>query len=247
MKRTELIMGMPVTLEIALVKEADPFDQVFAYFKDVDERFSPYKKTSELSLLNDGKLKEPDYSADMREVLELCSETKRISGGFFDIVKSNGRLDPSGLVKGWAINHAANLLRSMGYDNFCLEAGGDIQTSGQNEDGHPWSIGIRNPFNIEQIVKVVELSDRAIATSGTYIRGEHIYNPLAGYVRPAGIKSLSVIGLNIFEADRFATAAFAMGPDEGLAFISALPEMQAYLIGDDQSVTFTKGFEAYVA
>ena len=129
-----------------------------------------------------------------------------------------GKLDPSGLVKGWAIQNAAEQLREKSVKNFYIDAGGDIQVSGKNAQGEPWLIGIRNPFNGEEIIKTIAVSTEGVATSGTYIRGEHIYNPLDSDKAPKVVKSLTVIGSNIYEADRFATAAFAMGA-EGIKFI----------------------------
>lgn len=237
-------MGMPITVEISQVNDQKPFDEIFEYFHKIDQRFSPYKKNSELTKLNLG-LPSEEWSSEMKEVMRLCEETKRITGGYFDINK-HGKIDTSGLVKGWAINNAADMLLSMGFNNFYVEAGGDIQVYGNNEDGDPWAIGIRNPFNIDQIVKVVKLSNKGIATSGTYIRGEHIYNPVENFSNPKHIMSISVIAPNIFEADRFATAAFAMGKS-GIAFIDALPEMEAYIIDDNQIATLSRGFESYVA
>ncbi len=237
-------MGMPITVEIIQINYQKPFDKVFSYFHEVDDRFSPYKSDSELSKVNNG-LNPSDWSKEMKEVMELCAQTKRITGGYFDI-DMGGKIDTSGLVKGWAINNAADMLLDMGFKDFYIEAGGDIQVYGNNEDGLPWEIGIRNPFNIDEIVKVVKLTNKGIATSGTYIRGQHIYNPHENYSHPTNIMSLSVIAPNIFEADRFATAAFAMGKS-GIAFIDAIPEMEAYLIDNKRIATLSRGFTNYVA
>src|SRR6185437_1455897 len=108
-----------------------------------------------------------------------------------------------------------------GVRNYYIEAGGDIQVSGKNEISEKWSVGIRNPFKQEEIVKVVFLKDEGIATSGTYIRGQHIYNPHKDDEEISDIMSITVIGPNIYEADRFATAAFAMGK-RGISFIENL-------------------------
>ena len=207
---------MPITIEITnVVKEAD-LDKIFEYFKSVDEKYSPYKTSSELSKVNAG-LPPRDWSDEFVEVFKLCEQTKQQTSGYFDI-KHNGKLDPSGLVKGWAIQQAAEQLIAEGFNNFYIEAGGDIQVKGNYEPGLPWKIGIRNPFNIDEIVKVVRVHDQGVATSGTYIRGEHIYNPQLSFTEVSTVKSLTVIGPNIYEADRFATAAFAMG-ESGIAFI----------------------------
>lgn len=235
---------MPITVEITDAKDITLHEAVFSYFHQVDARFSPYKEDSELSKLNNG-LAESAWSDEMKQVISLCEETTKITGGYFNIKKYN-KIDPSGLVKGWAIDRAARMLLSTGSNNFYIEAGGDIQAEGLNTAGQPWSIGIRNPFDISQIVKVINVSCLGVATSGPYIRGEHIYNPLDVQSLPAGVKSLTVLGPNIFEADRFATAAFAMG-EKGVIFIEALPGFEAYMIADDAVATYTAGFDAYVA
>ena len=243
MKRTRLIMGMPVTVEVPGA-DGRVLESVFAYFKQIDERYSPYKPNSELSRINRG-LKRRYWSDEMKLIMDLCEETRKICGGYFD-VRHKGKVDTSGLVKGWAIHEAAKLLRQQGYENFYIEAGGDIQVSGHNQGGGPWTIGIRNPFKIDEIVKVIRAGNgEGVATSGNYLRGEHIYNPLFD-PQPNPLCSLTVIGPNIFEADRFATAAFAMGRP-GLAFIDALPGFAAYLIDDTKTATYTKGFASYVA
>ncbi len=244
MQETRIIMGMPVT--VLIVDDyvtPDAFDSVFDYFTYVDEKFSPYKATSEVTKINNGQIKSGKYSQEMQTVLELSEKTKKETGGFFDIAH-NGSSDPSGIVKGWAIHNAANILRKMGLKNFYVEAGGDIEVSGRNKDGNLWTVGIKNPFNPEQIVKMVCLDEKGIATSGTYLRGQHIYNPKsAGPI--TDIISLTVIGSNIYEADRFATAAFAMGRD-GINFIDGLEGLEGYMIDVRGQATLTTGFEKYV-
>ncbi|MGE5392382.1 MAG: FAD:protein FMN transferase, partial [Candidatus Saccharibacteria bacterium] len=129
-----------------------------------------------------------------------------------------------------------------GVRRFFIEAGGDIQA--QTGQGRRWRVGIRNPFNRKEIVKAVEIADQGVATSGTYIRGRHIYNPLSGN-RVDEIVSLTVIGPNIFEADRFATAAFAMGK-QGIEFIESLKGLEGYQIDKNGRAKETSGFGQYV-
>lgn len=245
MKRTELIMGMPITVTINSTRDSNIFKDVFDYFRHIDQVFSPYKTDSELSKLNNKEILQDDCSLEMKEILKLCLDTKNMTYNYFDIDK-RGVLDPSGLVKGYAVDEAAKKIKKRGLNNFFIEAGGDIEARGFNEDGQPWHIGIRNPFRIDEIVKVVVLSNLGIATSGTYIRGEHIYDPLKNYQAPRGIASLSVIGPNVFEADRFATAAFAMGAEKGISFIEVIPGFEAYMVNDQKIAVTTKGFAQYV-
>lgn len=243
MKQTKLIMGMPITVEILDAKaNGKVFSDIWHHFSAVDGRFSTYKKASEISKINNG-LPRQKWSREMKMVLGLCQQTTQETGGYFNIL-NNGRRDPSGLVKGWAINKAAGLLRSRGFQNFYIEAGGDIQASGLNADKKAWKVGIRNPFKLDEIVKTVAVSSEGVATSGTYIRGQHIYNPHQPAVAPKGVASLTIIGSNIYEADRFATAGFAMGK-KGIEFIESLAGLEGYMIDTDKQATFTSGFERY--
>ena len=237
-------MGMPITVEIADEwASAAALDDVFAYFQSIDDRFSTYKPASEITRINLGALALAEASADMREVFRLAAQTKGETDGYFDIERG-GRYDPSGLVKGWAIAHAADRLRAGGYRNFYVEAGGDVQVCGHNARWQPWRVGIRSPFEPDAIVKVLAISDGGVATSGNYVRGDHIYNPRNGSA-PADIVSLTVIAPSVYDADRFATAAFAMGR-AGILFVERQPDCEGYLIDRDGIATFTTGFERYV-
>ena len=244
MKQLQLLMGMPITVEVVDpgVTEAD-IEKVFAYFRAVDDTFSTYKEHSEIAKINRGELGEEAYSDDMKTILAVSEQTRQETRGYFDI-RHNGILDPSGIVKGWAILQAAHLLKDGGLTNFYIDAGGDIQVAG-NKDGEPWRIGIRNPFNRKEIVKVLVVTDKGVATSGTAIRGQHIYDPHNPDTSLQDVVSLTVIGPNVLEADRFATAAFAMGK-RGIFFIEQLPGFEGYMIDASARATFTSGFERYV-
>lgn len=245
MKKVRDIMGMPVTVEVAdTAVAAESLESIFNRFRYFDEKFSTYKKDSEISLINRGELETSNYSEDMQEIFSLAEETKRASSGFFDITRPDGLIDPSGIVKGWAINKAAELLRSLGCEDFYVEAGGDIQTSGKNTGGKEWRIGIRNPFKHEEIVKVVYPRGKGVATSGTAVRGDHIYDPRTGQAVQTDVVSLTVIGPNVYEADRFATAAFAMG-DRGINFLEGREGFEGYAIGKNGVATMTTGFKNY--
>ena len=246
MKQTQIIMGTPVVVEI-IGKEArqELFDEVFSYFKYVDEKFSTYKDESEITAINKKRIKKENWSTDMKNIFELSEKTKKDTRGYFDIVTPAGDYDPSGIVKGWSIWNASNILKSCGVENFSVEAGADIETFGKNAVGEPWCVGIQNPFNKKrEIVKKVYLKDKGIATSGNYVRGEHIYNPKDKNANLKDIVSLTVIGPNIFEADRYATAAYAMGRD-GIIFIEELEGFEGYSIDKDGIATMTRGFNNY--
>jgi thiamine biosynthesis lipoprotein len=244
-RETRLIMGMPVTIEIAGTPPAGLMDEVFGYFETVDRRFSLWKPESEICALNRGEIDEAEISADMAEVLAVAERTKRETRGYFDILRADGSRDPSGIVKGWAIRRAAELIARAGCRDYFVDAGGDIQSAGCNEAGKPWTVGIRNPFNSHQIIKAVTPNGRGIATSGNYVRGDHIYNPHRPAETIAGLVSLTVIGPDVLEADRFATGAFAMGI-EGIQFIESRPDLEGYAVDGNGIATMTTGFGAFV-
>ncbi len=237
-------MGMPVTLEVIDAEAtAEVFDAVYGYFDYIDRKFSTYKEDSEISRLNRHEITLEQASQDMQTVFALSEQTRLLTNGYFDIWH-NGMYDPSGLVKGWAIRQAADILREKGFKNFYVEAGGDIQMFGKNGEGQDWRVGIRNPFNTGEVIKVLALTDCGVATSGTYVRGQHIYDPLQAGREITDILSLTVIGPDVYEADRFATAAFAMGR-QGIYFIESLPGFEGYLVDGNQRATFTTGFKRY--
>ncbi|MFA5931938.1 MAG: FAD:protein FMN transferase [Candidatus Paceibacterota bacterium] len=258
MKQVQIIMGTPVMIEINDEEAKEElFQEVFDYFKYVDQKFSTYKEDSEITKINK-KIKKlarnashndaggEEMSSDMELVFKLSEETKNLTNGYFDIVTPEGNYDTSGLVKGWSIYNASKILEKNGVKNFTVEAGGDIQVSGKNKDGEAWCIGIQNPFNKKrEVVKKVYLDDNnGIATSGNYVRGAHIYNPKDKNDKLDDIVSLSVIGPNVFEADRYATAAYAMGKD-GIFFIEELPGYEGYSIDKNGIATMTTGFDKY--
>ncbi len=248
MKQLRSIMGMPVTVEIITKSTNDTrqasagksanedMEKVFDYFREVDEKYSPFKETSEVGKLNRGE----KVSDEMKEILRLAQILKEDTDGYFDIVKPNGKIDPSGIVKGWAIKNAADVLRKKGYTKFFVDAGGDAEIVGKN-----WKWGIRNPFNVKEIVKVLKLSNCGIATSGTYERGQHIYDPVGRRAIIQEIVSMTVIGSNVYEADKLATPAFAMGKG-GIKWIEKQKGFEGYMIDSDGIATMTTGFDKYL-
>ncbi len=246
MKMMRTYMTMPCIVEIVDANaDVKDIEAVFDYFQHTDESFSYFKPTSELSAINSGKLKLEDASAEMREIFALCEKTKEQTDGFFDILQPDGTYNTSGLVKGLAVHRGAEILRRRGYKNFCVEIAGDMEVSGHNEDGTDWVIGIQNPFNRYEVIKRVALTNKGIATSGVYERGSHIYNPKDWTDKIEKIVGLTVIGPNVYEADRFATACYAMG-EEGIYFLEYLDGFEGYLVGSNGIAMMTTGFAKYI-
>ncbi len=234
--RVEQLMGMPIIVELR-DGSADPalLDDVFDWFRDVDATFSTYREESEVSRIARGELDSRDASPDVRDVLERCAELRLETRGYFD-AHAGGRLDPSGLVKGWSVDRAASFLATAGVDSFLISAGGDIVAR-----GGPWRIGIQHPRERQHVAAVVEAYDLAIATSGAYVRGDHVINPYTGRA-PTGILSATVVGPDLATADAYATAAFAMGGEGAADWLAHIRRYEAMLILEHDVVLTTAGF-----
>ena len=205
---------------------------VIAFCEDVDRDFSTYKEESWVTRLRRGVVAIEDCPDDVREVWDLCLRAKYLSDGAFDPWAVEGGFDPSGLVKGWAADKASNILVAAGVQHCQVNAAGDLALRGGWFDSvagdvKPWSIGVVNPDNRGEIVKVYEITDGAIATSGTYERGAHIHDPLNGLIA-IGAKSATVVGAEGWLCDAMATAVMVAGKDSAKWF--GQPELTGYQV-----------------
>ena len=242
MQRVEHIMGMPVTVD---VRDDDVdegvFERLFDGLRFADATFSTYKDESEISRLNRGELALDDAHPDVREVFDRCEELRLETDGYFDVRAANADvIDPSGLVKGWAVDRAAALLDEAGVRNYAVNVAGDMRLRGRAVPEPCWSIGIQHPLERERIAAVVQANDLAIATSGAYARGDHVLDPHT-HRPPAGVLSVTIVGPELATADAYATAAFAMGED-GIHWTARLRDHEAMTILADQRVLSTPGF-----
>lgn len=204
----------------------------------VDAVFSTYREGSDISRLRRGELALADADPAVGPVLALCERLADESGGWFTAWWGAG-LDPTGLVKGWAVERASRLLRDHGSRNHAVNGGGDMQLAGEAAPGRPWTVGIADPFDRMRVLATVTGRDLAVATSGTAERGAHIVDPHAG-VPARGLASATVVGPSLTRADAYATAAFARGPG-ALGWIDVLPGYQALLVLPDATVAATAG------
>jgi thiamine biosynthesis lipoprotein len=239
----ENVMGMPITVDVRDADaSADVLDEIYSDLVRIDRLFSPFLPESEVSRIRDGGLAVDHAGPLLHEVLELCRAFERDTDGYFDSWYG-GKLDPSGVVKGWAIARAAATLDARGYRDYFIDAGGDVRTRGHSAPGAPWRVGIRHPVERDKVARVILATDLAVATSGTYEKGPHIYDPHTG--APATeLISMTVVGPSILEADVYATAAFAMGL-AGLEFIERRPGYEAYAIDKELRGQWTTGFDDF--
>ncbi len=239
--RVEHVMGMPIVVDVRDVDDAAALEPLFDWFRFVDRTFSTYIRDSEISRLNRGEIALSETHPDVREVLTRCDELRGRTNGYFDVrAERDDYVDPSGLVKGWSVDRAALIGDELGWRNYAINAGGDIRLRGGALPATVWRVGIQHPANRHDIAAVVLGDDLAVATSGAYVRGQHVFNPHTRRA-PEGVLSVTITGPELASADAFATAAFAMGVD-GPAWTARVRDYEALTLMADGSSLRTSGF-----
>jgi thiamine biosynthesis lipoprotein len=240
--RVEHMMGMPIGVDVRDDHVAPrALDVIFDWLRFVDATFSTYRDDSEISAINAGTLALADAHPLVREVLDRCAILREETGGAFDAwAVAPGTVDPTGLVKGWAVERAAALLRRAGARRFAINAGGDVRVGDPPLDRPGWRVGIRHPLLADRLAAVASVANGAVATSGAYERGAHIVDPRDGGT-PAGVLSVTIVGPDLGRADAYATAAYALGAD-GPAWTTRLDGYEALTILADETIRRTAGF-----
>ncbi len=251
-RRVVQLMGMPISLALR-GRHADTaageraWDDVVAELRTVDRVFSTYRPDSVVNRLDRGELDLEDCPPEVHEVLSLGRDAELQSGGAFSIrlprpgadPASTRRLDPSGVVKGWAVERAARWLAALEDTDFCLSAGGDLVCRVADPARPAWQIGIEDPLDPHRLIATVPVRDGAVATSGTVHRGAHLVDARTG--RPAvGVGSVTVIGSSLTWADIDATAAFALGIDAA-DWLATRPVRGGLVVWTDGSSTTVRG------
>ena len=218
------IMGMPISIHVRGADVDSPevvrgVEAAFDLMREADRLFSTYQHDSQVSRIRRAELDPGDADPLVQQVITLCDQAGEITGGAFtdQLPDHDGllRFDPTGLVKGWAADRAANLLADLSGATFCLNAGGDVVGGGTAIDasegpGAPWRVGVEDPRDRSRIAEIVELRHGGVATSGTAARGAHLYDPVTGtFLDRAG--AVTVVGPSLMWADVWATALF-VGP-----------------------------------
>lgn len=248
----EHVMGMAISIDVRdrLDPSADRpgLDGVIDWLHHVDETFSPYLPDSPISRLGRAEITLDDVGDEVCDVLLLCDQLAERTGGAFDVFAvpaPNGTmLDPSGMVKGWSIEHAAHILESHGLRDFLVNAGGDIAVRGRAAPDELWTVGIRHPDDASLVAAVLEVEGPlAVATSATYERGAHIVDPRTGSPT-TGLASVTIVGPDLTYADAYATAVFVMGLD-GLRWLADETGYDGLVVTHDGQVVSTDGFAAF--
>ncbi|WP_230207655.1 FAD:protein FMN transferase [Microlunatus sp. Gsoil 973] len=214
------VMGIPISLALrgpsaGTAAAQDAFARVMSELRQVDEVFSTYRPDSMINRLGRGEIKLADCPADVLEVFALAEEAEEDSSGAFSIwltgADGTTRLDPSGVVKGWAVERVSRHLTSLSRTDFCLSAGGDM-VCWVSEPGRPkWRVGIEDPQDPRRLISTISIGGGAVATSAATHRGDHIVDARTG-MPPSDVASVTVIGRSLTVVDICATAAYAHGP-----------------------------------
>jgi thiamine biosynthesis lipoprotein len=222
----------PGSAQVALSRACTRLDRA-------DALFSTWKPNSPMSLLRRKEMALEDAPSEITEVLRLCALARDFSGGWFDPWQMPGGLDPTGLVKGWAADRALAELRASGVGAAMVSAGGDLATFGGPQEGLAWRIGVCDPWAADRLACVVN-SPGAVATSGCYERGDHVFDPHTGRAETR-CKSATVTGPELWLADALATGLLVAGED-GLSAIQEIDGYEGYVISDTGAASATGAF-----
>ncbi|WP_372735459.1 FAD:protein FMN transferase [Nocardioides sp.] len=215
----EHVMGMPISLALRGAHTDDrlatgAWEEAVAALRDVDRVFSPFRADSFISRLDRGEIEVEDCPPEVAAVLEIGERMRLESGGAFNVWRVGPEerltLDPSGVVKGWAVERAARPLASLPETDVCLSAGGDMVCHVAAATSPDWRVGVENPLDPTRMVAMVPIRNGGVATSGSAHRGAHVVDARTGVV-PTALASVTVVAGDLTTADLDATAAFAMG------------------------------------
>ncbi|MEP6715509.1 MAG: FAD:protein FMN transferase [Terriglobia bacterium] len=233
---TQAIMGTIVTIDVVRPspEATAAIERAFGWFHEIEERCTRFDERSELRQLMARPGEIVEVSSILFETLRFAIMVARESGGAFDPAAGNWReielvpernaitlrkpltLDLGAVAKGLAVDTAARELAP--FRDFAIDAGGDLYLGGTNPTGAAWSVGIRHPRREREMIETVQVSNQAVCTSGDYERGAHILDPRTG-TESAGVASATVVAPGAMLADALATAAFVLGPKDGIAFL----------------------------
>jgi thiamine biosynthesis lipoprotein len=244
----EEVMGTIVTIDVYSTAEVTGSEldllhgqltRARAVLHHADEVFSTWQPHSPVSRLRRGEISLDQAPPEVAEVLGHCAAARELSRGWFDPWAMPGGVDPTGYVKGWAAQRALAAFSADTISGAIVNAAGDIASFGGLGNAQPFRIGIADPAAPRRLAAVIELTG-AIATSGSYERGNHLIDPHSGEATSRAA-SASVTGPDLGLADALATA-LAVAGEPGLALIEPLDGYEALVIGFDGGKRWTERF-----
>jgi thiamine biosynthesis lipoprotein len=269
MKRIEQLMSPKIESgDVFRINQSSGKERV----KVSNETLKVIKKAQEISELSDGgfditvgplvdlwrkarERKIPPSAEEVKEKLDLVNFKNIEMGqeGKVFLKKKGMAIDLGGIAKGYAVDRAFKLLKSLGYKNLIVNAGGDLRVGGL-KNNQPWSIGIQNPRESQKIMARISASDTAIATSGDYEkyfidqgkRYHHIFYPKDGF--PAdGCQSVTIVTKYCITADGLATAVFVLGPERGYSLCQKLNGVECLIVDKEGKILFSPGLKDHLS
>jgi thiamine biosynthesis lipoprotein len=230
-------MGMAISIDIPKCDNPMVFNKAFKRLHEIDNRYSTYKKDSELCRYQRQELTYKGLSTEFKAVMKACEEAEALTDGYFSAYFS-GEFNPTGYVKGWAMAGAGRTIEEKGHKTYCIGAGGDILA--RSDSGKVWNVGIQDPLDKQKILNKLSILNGAVATSGSYEKGVHIIDPKTS--SPANeLLGVTVTGPDIIKADVLATAIFAEGLP-GLVMAEETEGYEAMATGKNSDLYLTSNF-----
>jgi len=194
----------------------------------------------------------PDQSAVDHTLPLVSFQNVAVNGTRIELKNPGMAITLDGIAKGYIVDRTVTFLNRLGAENVLVDAGGDMRMTGVGSGGE-WKIAIEDPRDAGSFLGSVELKDRSIATSGGYInyfsadlRSHHIIDPRSG-ISPDHTSAVTVIAKSAMEADALSTAAFVLGSNAGIELLSQIPEVEGIVIGKDQTITKSSGFDLHMS
>jgi thiamine biosynthesis lipoprotein len=195
----------------------------------------------------------PPSAEEVKEKLDLVNfkNIKIDRDGKVFLEKKGMAIDLGGIAKGYAVDRVFDVLRSLGYTNFIVNAGGDLRVGG-TKNNQPWSIGIQNPRDPQKLLARISVSDMAVATSGDYEkffiyerkRYHHIFDPKNGFPTE-GCQSVTIATKDCITADGLATAVFVLGPEKGFSLCQRLNGVQCLIVDREGKIILSPNLKAW--
>lgn len=241
--RVERLMGTVVSIHVVgrgcdSNAAALAADGCLAELRDIERVFSTFIDDSDVSRLRRGEVTLADADPRVAAVAVRCAEAADATGGMFS-AWWRGWFDPTGLVKGWGVdqaaqNHLAPLLRRADVAAVGINAGGDLRLFTAAESDWTWQVGVADPGRPDGVVAALRVRDGGVATSGLAERGTHIIDPRTG-VPVDTVSSATVVAADLTTADIWATTAVVAGADD-LGWIRRAPSTTGLVVAADGTV-----------
>lgn len=191
------------------------------------------------------QLNRADQTADTAVGVTFTWRDVTFNAGGRVVLPRGCALDLGGIAKGWTIDQSARRLHS--FDNFLVDAGGDMVVRGDGVGGEGWTVGIQHPFAPANNLTVLAIRDASVATSTTSkrnwmrngVKQHHIIDPRTGFPTTSGVTAVTVIAQSVARAEILAKTALLLGPIEGRGFLEHQPGAEGLLVLDDQRVVTT--------